>query len=488
MARDRRSGARPTASPRSTKNKSTANGKKRRSRKVTKPNDDDDTESESGESIGSEFLPSVNGGKAASKRVWIPDILKSNGDTKGESSPRRASSGKNAKRRRIAGITSGEQVQHVKRQEDSDSSVLSDPPESPILAPSEPSATNITGFPSVLVEIPPSSLPVVQISSQPRPRKHRRLGARWRISRQPRRKLADPEPPELNPFDDVSELVSEADILDRVESLNDSLDTRILQIIEKALILNKTDMQALHDLVQFSGSNSQLVSALSKYAEDEGKQGYLFDAIIHDILVSHIHEYILSGDVVSRYMDPQCVVQALFDDLSSHQPWRATQRWRSIAASSADRISASDPRLLTAVGAQTQCQCIVVLFASAFRRPVGIFEFLRTDIESAVMSLYQEARDVATTIRRDVLSVRLSVDCPLKPPSNIEYYDHSRMDVAWSGMGEQDGDEILGRYHFGLRRRVQDEISSYLKKPKVVTTALLRDFGDGGAMSMQGEP
>ncbi|KAF7293206.1 hypothetical protein HMN09_01198700 [Mycena chlorophos] len=275
-------------------------------------------------------------------------------------------------------------------------------------------------------------------------------------------------------FDDASSTVSVAEVLNGLKGLNYSLDVHVREILRKALELCPVPDAARSQTPQadkkFDRCNALLLSALADYADDEDGFGYVLDTLLHHIIVSDVYEHILSGDVVSYYSDPTNHFQVVFQQMASKQNWRAVQRWRSFtAASNDDEVNGWKTWLPGAITSQTQT--VVLLLAFAFRREPDAFQTLGPAIEAALVSLYEEAKAVSTTMRRDVLSDRLSAHCPTGV--NAIPFDHTQMTAVWE-MGDKDADEIVGLYHFGLREENQDGIQSYVAKPAVVTVALLR--------------
>nr|GAT48565.1 predicted protein [Mycena chlorophos] len=352
-------------------------------------------------------------------------------------------------------------------------------------------------------KLPPISLP---------PRPHTKATKR----RGPRKKSKQTG---MDLFDDASSSVSVAEVLDGLKGLNYSLDVHVREILRKALELcpmpDAARSQTLQADKKYDGCNILLLSALADYADDEDGFGYVLDTLLHHIVVSEIYEHILSGDVVSYYSDPTNHFQAVFQQMARKQNWRAVQRWRSFtAASNDDEVNGWKTWLPGTIASKTQSivlllafafrrepdafqtlgptiegalvsmyeeakavsttmrrDAIVLLLAFAFRREPDAFQTLGPAIEAALAGMYEEAKAVSTTMRRDVLSDRLSAHCPTGV--NAIPFDHTQMTAVWE-MGDKDGDEIVGLYHFGLREENSDGIQSYVAKPAVVTVALLR--------------
>lgn len=91
-------------------------------------------------------------------------------------------------------------------------------------------------------------------------------------------------------------------------------------------------------------------------------------------------------------------------------------------------------------------------------------------IQSRLRALHKEANDLSVLVRRDVLSVRMSVTTVIAPT-----FDPDCANSVWPEMGATAGDAVVGRYKFGLIKLMEDGEFSFLAKPEVATTALIRE-------------
>lgn len=88
--------------------------------------------------------------------------------------------------------------------------------------------------------------------------------------------------------------------------------------------------------------------------------------------------------------------------------------------------------------------------------------------------IFRDAHELSVATKRDILSTRISVAVA---PISLGGFDPRYAETAWSGMDAKAGDDLLGFYSLGLIKRTQAGATSYLKLPKVSTTALIRYVG-----------
>jgi hypothetical protein len=88
--------------------------------------------------------------------------------------------------------------------------------------------------------------------------------------------------------------------------------------------------------------------------------------------------------------------------------------------------------------------------------------------------IFRDAHELSVVTKRDILSTRISVAVA---PISLGGFDPRYAETAWSGMDAKAGDDLLGFYSLGLIKRTQAGPMSYLKLPKVSTTALIRYVG-----------
>jgi len=87
------------------------------------------------------------------------------------------------------------------------------------------------------------------------------------------------------------------------------------------------------------------------------------------------------------------------------------------------------------------------------------------------MTVFRDAHELSLVIKRDILSVRMSVSLydrvgrPFHPQKG---------ECVWPEMGVQPNDVVIGHYGLGLQGRTEVGEVSFLTLPRVTTTALLR--------------
>jgi len=88
-------------------------------------------------------------------------------------------------------------------------------------------------------------------------------------------------------------------------------------------------------------------------------------------------------------------------------------------------------------------------------------------------AIFQDAHLLSVVIKRDILSVRMSViGNPMVGPA---CFDPCQVDSVWPEMGVQDDDCIIGLYNFGLQKLNETGDTFFITLPKVITSALLRE-------------
>jgi hypothetical protein len=150
------------------------------------------------------------------------------------------------------------------------------------------------------------------------------------------------------------------------------------------------------------------------------------------------------------------------------------QRWRALTA-------AAGGNLLS--GSSEWAQCIVdyadsitALFAMVHRQSPETFGPLIPKISARLETMFQEANRLSVMVRRDVLSVRMSVIIGPGLENNYLPYNPDVVSSVWPDMGVVAGDEVIGLYKFGLLKQTEQGEVGYAIKPEVVTGALLREM------------
>jgi hypothetical protein len=297
----------------------------------------------------------------------------------------------------------------------------------------------------------------------------------------------------LDPFDNKLDQVSESTVKSGVDSLNDSLDTFTMALLDEAEELAKHNSHSsLPSAIREHEKATKLLMALAKYSHVEEKRGFLLDAHLHHGLVVELDRLFFSGEVVCRALDTQRVCAATLNKLtkqgscisfkscSSHsrllEPWTVAQRWRALTAAAVGTIL--NPSV-TKNSITHYSESTVALLAWAYRQPLETFEPLIPKIQSQLASLYEEASKLSVIVRRDVLSVRMSVVvAPVDPKAANDYlpYNPDAVTSVWPDMKVVAGDEVIALYKFGLKKYNENRQIHRLIKPEVTTTALLREM------------
>jgi hypothetical protein len=95
---------------------------------------------------------------------------------------------------------------------------------------------------------------------------------------------------------------------------------------------------------------------------------------------------------------------------------------------------------------------------------------LTIKIEHGLSEIFENARQLSLTLKRDVVSVRVEVIVG----SEVELAQEAR-ETRWADMGEKSGDQILAHYAFGLVKTAENQATSaVLLRAQVATEALIR--------------
>ncbi|KAJ7302370.1 hypothetical protein DFH08DRAFT_723079 [Mycena albidolilacea] len=299
-----------------------------------------------------------------------------------------------------------------------------------------------------------------------------------------------PPPPKtgpisLDPFDNKLDQVSEAMIKSSVESLNDSLDTFTMTLVDEAEELAKQNSySSLPCALQEADRNNRLMVALQEHSHVEESRGFLLDATFHSSLVSELDNLFFSGDVVSRAMDSHGLFALALHELTMREPWTVVQRWRALAATT---HTLDDSNEIWKNSIISHSESFVSLLAFSYRQPLQAFAPLLPQIRSRLEALYTEASQLSAITRRDMLSVRMAVAvAPTDPGGIFLPYNADWLDTVWSDMEMAESDEIIGQYRFGLQKTDEKGQLTLLTKPEVVRTALLREMAKNIITTNQG--
>ncbi|KAJ7153011.1 hypothetical protein C8R46DRAFT_912850 [Mycena filopes] len=273
----------------------------------------------------------------------------------------------------------------------------------------------------------------------------------------------------IDAFSHRLDQVSEASIKSGVESLNDALDDLVMNILEKG---DQLAQKHAHLVRPFSERDwyddpNPLLIALGRSDLTDDNRGLLLDVRLHDQLHAELYDLFFSGDAISSRIDTGGLIQAIWDALIQKESWTVAQRWRALTASTVSTlVDESGFAESIANNAQEIIQVLVYVHGLTSTEFEDISEILFSGLEA----LYKEAKELAIRVRRDILSVRMTVTSVLETR-----FDPSRASSVWPEMGAVAGDDIVGRYRFGLMKLTEHGERSYLVRPEVATTALIRE-------------
>ncbi|KAJ7471924.1 hypothetical protein FB451DRAFT_1036505 [Mycena latifolia] len=281
------------------------------------------------------------------------------------------------------------------------------------------------------------------------------------------------EEPPIDAFSNRLDQVSEAHIKSGVESINDSLDNLVMDILEKGeQIVGKHADLVRHFSEREHSNDAPLLASLAQHNLTADNRGLLLDATLHDRLHTELHRLFFSREVVSSHIDPEGMFQAVFDELCERESWTIVQRWRAITATSIFTLFVEE-RFRKSI--TDHIEGIITLLAWAYGLSPSEFETMSEMIHTRLVALYKEANELSIQVRRDILSVRMSVisvDAPV--------FDPDFANSVWPEMGATAGDEIVGRYRFGLLKLLENGEFSCLIMPEVATMALIRETSKNG--------
>ncbi|KAJ7764841.1 hypothetical protein B0H16DRAFT_1310330 [Mycena metata] len=272
----------------------------------------------------------------------------------------------------------------------------------------------------------------------------------------------------LDVFSNRLDQVSEAAIKSGVESLNDVLDNFVMEILEKSDQL----VQKHAHLVRPPSDREQeqenpVLRALAQPSLTEENRGLLLDVQLHDQLHSTLYHVFFSNDVLPTWIDHDGVVQPISEELSRREPWTVAQRWRALTAMGMFALI-EEGHFAGSIHRQTED--IVELLAQAHGLTPTQFEDMSDALFSGLRAMYKEANELSVSVRRDILSVRMTVTTV-----SATHFDPNLACSVWPEMGAAAGDEIVGRYKFGLMKVTETGERFDLMKPEVATTALIRE-------------
>ncbi|KAJ7675458.1 hypothetical protein B0H17DRAFT_1207643 [Mycena rosella] len=282
------------------------------------------------------------------------------------------------------------------------------------------------------------------------------------------------EDPLIDIFNHQLDQVSEAHIKSEVECLNDSLDTLVMEITEQGDQLAAKHSNHARNFPNSTHPRDPLFNSLAQPNLTDENRGLLLDVMLHEHLLSQLFDLFFFGDVASLPVDPEANFQVTIEEMAHREPWTVVQRWRAITAATVFNLYDQPQFEANFVNSD---KTIVTLLARAYGLSLSEFEPIADMVRSKLHALYKEAKKLCITVRRDILSVRMSV---VTVTDSEAHFDPDCADSVWPEMGAAKGDKVVGRYRFGLMKLDEHGRVSYLIKPEVATTALIRETSKNG--------
>ena len=156
------------------------------------------------------------------------------------------------------------------------------------------------------------------------------------------------------------------------------------------------------------------------------------------------------------------------------EPWAVRQRWRAITAN-ATSIMPELPRPEDLV--QDLGRKVLDLIAWAYGQPPPTIDgIIHAKLLQDINAIIHDAHQLSLLLKRDILSAQMTVSLNHRVG---EQYDPQMEESVWPEMGLKAGDTIVGVYGFGLRKVASNGESVEVIKPKVITSALLREVARG---------
>ncbi|KDQ57911.1 hypothetical protein JAAARDRAFT_34722 [Jaapia argillacea MUCL 33604] len=275
----------------------------------------------------------------------------------------------------------------------------------------------------------------------------------------------------LDAFDNTVDQISESSAKTTLDSINDGLDSIVMDLLGEIAIFfaerqDRTDEYAIADVLPETSSEA-LNQALRWTGLSEESRGLLLDAALHHQVVMRLYDIFFESDVLTVYVEAAAILDHLFVPLRNGEPWSVSQRWRALTAT---YLAPTLGSLSWAETVHVLAEEMVATIASAYSVAPSLLGTCSSSFEKPLTKLFDDAFKLTLALKRDVLSVQLSVKIvPVELSFNPDVEES-----VWPGMGPLKGDNIIGNYGLGLERRTKGGQISSLTRPKVTTAALLR--------------
>jgi hypothetical protein len=121
---------------------------------------------------------------------------------------------------------------------------------------------------------------------------------------------------------------------------------------------------------------------------------------------------------------------------------------------------------------QRTAEEIIRITSGAYGVPAMVFESIKQNVVKELILLFRDAHELSVVLKRDILSVRMSVVLASRQESG---FNPQKAESIWPEMGAKPGDHILGDYSLGLDKCTKTGEIAFSTLPKVFTTALIRE-------------
>jgi hypothetical protein len=175
--------------------------------------------------------------------------------------------------------------------------------------------------------------------------------------------------------------------------------------------------------------------------------------------------------VIQEKGDASCMSMQCLSHVVCIESWKVAQRWRAVTAEAVANMTAptvwtkSIDRMAASIA-----DIIACVHDISYDRIAAHINFARANLDK----LWQEAVSLATSIRCDYLSDRLSIVCI---PPYKERFNPDWMALKYD-MPSEENDGVIGTFAFGLRKVNERGDKTHILQPRVVTKALLRYASD----------
>ncbi|KAL0949367.1 hypothetical protein HGRIS_009436 [Hohenbuehelia grisea] len=279
-------------------------------------------------------------------------------------------------------------------------------------------------------------------------------------------------------FFDRIDQVSESSVIyngnPSLQSINGAIDALVADLMEIAAE-NCPGPPPKNSFFYGSEFNPALLDVL-RGREGEARD-FVCEALLHDYLASCTWGTFFRDRVLHcprLYHGNHSELENVYHQIIRNEPWSISQRWKAIAVSNASQRCLKERCVKQS--AENIADMVVAFLAWSYSMPHGTFD--RTELVKDLTTIFWDAHQLSIIIKRDVLSVRLTV--VLAPRDHVS---HSHLPLhpglstsAWPTMGEKQGDKVIGTYKLGLDAQTEHGGVRHLLKPEVVTEALLRSL------------